>query len=394
MTDPDAPHPDHAAPTASEGTRTPTPGRDAAGAAVAAVADDALHGSYCPKLCTHACPVTAATGRETAVPWGFHRTVSDLADGRLPVHADVAARLTDCSGCLACQQPCAFDQDVPAQVRAGRAALVDADVAPTAVTDAVAHVTAGRTPWGVPTLEAPPVAGPVDGPVVTLLTGCRDEADAVHAAVALLAAAGERVAVAVPDGCCGALLDDLGAREAGDRARGALPTVGDGPVVATDPHCLPSLRAAGHEARDLATHLAAAVTEQRLRFAAADADTAPEVTWHDPCVLARGEGVTEAPRDLLDAAGAHRLEAAQHGATTGCSGGGLGLDLLDPDVADATAAARATALPDVPVVTGCGRAQQRLAAAGREVHDLAVWLQGRLTSDPPAPDPTEPESRP
>ncbi len=87
------------------------------------VAAAATHGSFCPKMCTFACPVTAATGRDDAVPWSLHRTVADLADGRLPLADDdgeVFARLTACTGCLGCQVPCTFDQDVPAQVRPRR----------------------------------------------------------------------------------------------------------------------------------------------------------------------------------------------------------------------------------------------------------------------------------
>lgn len=355
------------------------PPTGAAGADVAAVAGDALHGSYCPKMCTFACPVTSATGRDDAVPWSFHRTVSDLASGRLPVVAEVAGRLTACSGCLACQVPCAFDQDVPSQVRAGRAALVAAGVGPAVVADAVAHVAAGRAPTGAALPDAP--AGDSGDLTTVVLAGCRDDADALAATVAVLRAAGERVAVAVPDGCCGALLDDLGARDAGDEARrrlgAALPAT-SARVVATDPHCLGSVRSAGHDATDLASHLDTAVADGRLRF---PDGAAWHATWHDPCVLARGEGVTGAPRRLLAAAGAELTEPEHTGERTGCSGAGLGMDQLDPEAAAATATFRARELGVGPVVTGCARAQQRLGAAGVDVSDLASALARRLAAD-------------
>lgn len=361
------------------------PREDAAGPAVAAVAADALHGSYCPKMCTFACPVTSATGRDDAVPWSFHRTVSDLAGGRLPVVAEVGARLTACSGCLACQVPCAFDQDVPSQVRAGRAALVEAGVAPAEVEAAVAAVAAGLAPTGAPLPVAPAgasawadVAGDGTGATTLVVAGCRDDAAALADAVTVLRAAGERVAVHIPEGCCGALLDDLGARTAGDESRDRLAAaVTDPParVVATDPHCLGSFRAAGLPAEDLASALDRAISEGRLTFAAGERFPA---TWHDPCVLARGEGVTEAPRRVLAAAGADLVEPERYGVATGCSGAGLGLDQLDAEAADATAAQRARELGDGPVVTGCARARQRLAAADVAVTDLATTLVQRL----------------
>ncbi len=350
-----------------------------------AVADDALHGSFCPKMCSHACPVTSATGRDDAVPWSFHRTVSDLASGRLPVVPAVAGRLGACSGCLACRVPCVFDQDVPSQVRAGRAALVDAGVAPAVVADAVAAVAAGRAPTGEP-LPSPPADD--DGEVTALVVaGCRDDNDVLAATVALLRAAGERVRVEVPAGCCGALLDDLGARDAGDDARERLQGPGAAAaVVATDPHCLGSLRAAGYAATDLASYLDAAVTAGRLRFATAATPAAPPaVTWHDPCVLARGEGVVAAPRRVLAAAGFEVREPELTGERTGCSGAGMGMDQLEPEAAAATAAVRAVQLGDGPSVTGCARARQRLTAAGGDVRELATVL-APLASPAPATD--------
>jgi Fe-S oxidoreductase len=370
-----------------------TPPTDAAGPHVAVVAGDALHGSYCPKMCTYACPVTSATGRDDAVPWSFHRTVSDLAAGRLPVVAEVAPRLTACTGCLACRVPCVFDQDVPAQVRAGRAALVDAGVAPAAVAAAVTAVADGRSPAGHAVV--PPRASD-DDPTTLVVAGCRDTGSTLDAAVAVLRAAGERVAVEVPRGCCGALLDDLGAADAATAARTALATtIADHTVdtleaaidredavtvVATDPHCLPSLRGAGLTATDLASHLDAAVTDGRLRLD----DTPWRATWHDPCVLARGEGVTAAPRRVLAAAGADLVEAEHHDTRTVCSGGGLGLDLLDPLAAATTAEARAAELGSAPVVTGCSRAGDQLRAAGVEVTDLASALAVRLVHHHPS----------
>ncbi|MEX1177876.1 MAG: (Fe-S)-binding protein [Nitriliruptor sp.] len=364
------------------------PRTDAAGPHTAAVADDALHGSYCPKMCSFACPVTSATGRDDAVPWSFHRTVSDLAAGRLPLVPAVAGRLTACSGCLACQVPCAFDQDVPAQVRAGRAALVDAGAAPVLVADAVAAVDAGRAPTGT---DLPELPASEDEAGTVIVAGCRDDSASLHAAVALLRAAGERVAVRVPEGCCGALLDDLGARDAADRARtrvaDLVPATAE-TVVANDPHCLGSLRAAGIETTDLATHLGTAVADGRLTFTAGDERS---VTWHDPCVLARGEGVTDAPRRLLTAAGASLVEPEHHARHTACSGAGMGMDQLDPDAADATADARVRELGAGPVVTGCARAAERLRARGADVTDLASALVTHLAGSPSSP--SDPERR-
>ena len=47
-----------------------------------------------------------------------------------------------------------------------------------------------------------------------------------------------------------------------------------------------------------------------------------KATYHDPCYLARGRGITEAPREILHAAGITISEAAHHGQNTQCCGAG------------------------------------------------------------------------
>lgn len=332
--------------------------------------DAAVKGSYCPKMCTFACPVTAATGRDDAVPWSFHRAVTDLADGRREPD-DVAGDLVACTGCLACQVPCAFDQDVPAQVRDAR---VVARPRTAAADDALAHVAAGRRPDGT----ADPVATTAVGPGTTVLhVGCQDPAEVVRAARTLLEAAGLEVAV-VADGCCGQLATDLGDPDtAGERRdHRASQLAGTGQVVTLDPHCAPSLPD-DLPVRDLWSVLA----EAELAW---DDASHGRATYHDPCLLARRDGVVSAPRALLAAAGVEVVEPEFHGVDTACSGAGMGLPLLDADAADATAARRTTQLAatDAPTVTACSRAGDRLRRAGRPVDDLAVLLASRVRTSP------------
>ena len=47
-----------------------------------------------------------------------------------------------------------------------------------------------------------------------------------------------------------------------------------------------------------------------------------KATYHDPCYLARGRGITAAPREILRAAGVAITEAAHHGQNTQCCGAG------------------------------------------------------------------------
>ena len=337
-----------------------------------ATMDAAVQGAYCPKMCSFACPVHAATGRDDAVPWSFHRAVTDLAHGRRDAQA-VADDLVACTGCLACQVPCAFDQDVPAQVRDARA--VARPTSP-AADQALDNLAAGRRPDGG---DDPTATTNVPDGATVLHVGCHDPAEVVDAARTLLAAAGLDVAV-VADGCCGQLARDLGDPVTADdrAAHRATQLAGAARVVTLDPHCAPALP------DDLAVH--------DLWSVLADADLAWDdgapsrtVAYHDPCLLARRDGVVDAPRALLAAAGVTVADPEFAGRETACSGAGMGLPLVDAGAADATARRRVEHLDatDAPATTtACSRAADRLRAAGRPTDDLVVLLASRVRIAP------------
>jgi Fe-S oxidoreductase len=54
-----------------------------------------------------------------------------------------------------------------------------------------------------------------------------------------------------------------------------------------------------------------------------------QVTYHDPCYLARYNRVTEAPRKLIEALGATLVEMPRHGTNSFCCGAGGGRIWMD-----------------------------------------------------------------
>ncbi len=346
------------------------------------LADDivaqAVHGSFCPKMCSHACPVLRATGRSDAVPWSFHRTVADLADGRLEP-SDAASRLVACTGCHACAEGCVFDdQDVPAQVRAGRAAVHAAGAADPAVGAAVAAVEQGTSPYDRGTT---PTGVGATAPTLQLVVGCRDTAGIVAATVRVLGAAGESVAVVVPHGCCGGVLRDLGASEAADTAADDLaPRLrGDVPVVLLDPHCRSEIAAvtdAATEVEDLVSVLHRLVEDGSL-----DLDGAPEVVrWHEPCLLVDGPAGGAGTGVLASAGSLVELPGEAH---RGCSGAGMALELFDDAAAEEVAAQRRSQLAGPgPLVTACAGAAERLGTDDDPCRHIVEVLDDLLEDDP------------
>ncbi len=95
-------------------------------------------------------------------------------------------------------------------------------------------------------------------------------------------------------------------------------------LVTTSPHCWDTIAHAHHGATR-AWHytqlLARLLEDGRLEL---NQRTERRVTFHDPCYLARHNGVVDEPRRLIRATGATLVEMAQHGVESLCCGGGGG----------------------------------------------------------------------
>ncbi len=165
--------------------------------------------------------------------------------------------------------------------------------------------------------------------------------DVIRAMGRVLDAAGVSWGVLARETCCGEP-----ARRAGNEylymelSQQVIESLGGKKVrklLTCDPHCTrmfdvdyrqnPAFEELGVEVRHHTEILGELLPKLRLR-------TEPQkVTYHDPCYLARGRGITAEPRQILRQIGAELVEMEHHGKRTFCCGaGGAQLFIADDKV--------------------------------------------------------------
>ncbi|HEX6025348.1 MAG TPA: 2Fe-2S iron-sulfur cluster-binding protein [Solirubrobacter sp.] len=147
-------------------------------------------------------------------------------------------------------------------------------------------------------------------------------------------------------------------------------------IFTTDPHSLNALRndypldKPSYHHTELLAELAQRGT-LRLDGALAGA----RVTYHDPCYLARYNGIMEAPRKLIAATGAELVEMPRHGTETFCCGAGGGRIWNESDVGERPSEQRireAQTLGDIDYfVVSCPKDLTMYTAAAATIGNVA-----------------------
>ncbi|MBA3481307.1 MAG: 4Fe-4S dicluster domain-containing protein [Pirellulales bacterium] len=176
-------------------------------------------------------------------------------------------------------------------------------------------------------------------------------------------------------------------------------------IVAHCPHCVNSLRhdypQAGGE-YEVVHHsqlLAELIAAGRLPALPTASRGGKSVTYHDPCYLARANGITEQPRAVLAAAAGVNgelpvIELPRNRRDTSCCGGGGGRMWFDDppaqrvgqgrvrEIVDSGAETVAVSCPFCLIMLGDGVAAQK---PGVEVRDIAELLIEAIDGDVPPP---------
>lgn len=378
--------------------------------------------------CEEACPAFA-----TRKPLSPKRVVQDLralmSGNRWDaVHETISSEtLLACTACSACSAVCPVRVDpVGSILDMRRHWVAEGGLSGTGAV-ALRRMQSSANPWGLPQSEraawihtpqtdgaaepAPALPAPTvqENPGFELLywVGCAGSYDrraqrVTRSMVKLLKSAGVNFAILGKEEKC----TGDSARRLGDEflfqelAQANIATLSKYKVrriVAHCPHCLNSLlkdyrQFGGHYEVIHHTQLLSELLEQgRLKSpAAAGASNTGSITYHDPCYLARVNGIHDAPRAVLQAAlpaGAPLAEMARRREKTSCCGAGGGRMWMEetPDQRVSTQrAGEALATGAKTVAVGCPfcltMMRDGVAAHGSEaaVKDVAEILAEQL----------------
>lgn len=344
-------------------------------------------------LCLPACPTYRETGNEAESPRGRIYMMRALAEGRLEPSPGATAHLDSCVGCRACESACPagvhygellerarslyVEPQRPAGMRTAFWRPIIRGVLPHKDRFAVMTLPArlarrwlvkgGKAPGWLPAamgrplevLPEPQVAPPLpewtpavgtERGVVAFLAGCAMPVlygQANHATVRMLARAGYRVWVPPSQGCCGAASAHDGDRRGAQALARANVAAFEGHAVEAvisnaagcgaalkgypsllegDPEWEPRAKALAARARDFSEFLDA------VGLPSAPREMPATVTYHDPCHLAHGQRVREAPRRLIRSVpGVRYTELTE---ADWCCGGAGSYTLLNPEMSD------------------------------------------------------------
>ncbi|HET6613386.1 MAG TPA: (Fe-S)-binding protein [Kofleriaceae bacterium] len=351
------------------------------------------HCSFCPKLCRHACPVSAATGREALTPQAKMERLNHIRLGRVPLTAETAEPIWGCTGCRQCTVYCEHDNEPGRVLMAGRVLATQRGAGHPALADYPARFRAREDRLVTQLHSRIPAAQRTDDAAIGFWPGCdgigKGTPD-VLAALALFQRAGAGHVKVVDSG----------------RICGGYPLIAAGYLDGFRWHAA-KVASALRRFRTVVVNCSACVYTLRALYPAEGVVLSPEIVslaeflaslvdriprpeerrivyYHDPCYLARYAGVTEAPRRVLSRVAELREMHGSEGDTECCGGGGL-LPKTMPAAADAMARRRLAPIASRgggTVVTSCATCSfmlKRNAPSSVEVCDLASYVTAQIT---------------
>jgi|Deesub1362A_J573_1020465.scaffolds.fasta_scaffold00301_21 Fe-S oxidoreductase len=308
-------------------------------------ADEITKCMLCPNMCLHVCPVFDAERR---------LTVSPSVKARLGYFAndpsyEVFEALYRCLPCNACKEACPMDISVSENLREIRSKFK------TELGEKAKNEFERR----MEEVERKMSNKERDGKIL-YFPGCSTfESNLFDRTLELLEKLNLDFGVSPDAICCGMPYMELGYirefRENMEKLK-KITKKYEG-VVSNCPHCVLIMQENGIKAAHILSAIIGAVSELQLR----GSNVLSEISYHDPCILARKLGILDEPRNILRKAGFTVHEPIYTGKETYCCGFGGIYRFIDPENAEKISERRKQQF-EYEIVTACPSCKQSLNA--------------------------------
>jgi len=249
-----------------------------------------------------------------------------------------------CTTCGMCQSNCPRSVKIVDNVRAMRASIVGAGMAPPNLRPILGSAHANGNPWSGPRdkrtawqegLEVPQFGPDTEYFLFVCCHSCYDQRSTkvARSIAALLKKAGVSFGViGAEESCCGESMRKLGDEELFQKLAQSNIELYNGKgvkkIITTSPHCLWTFKneypelGGEWEVIHYSDLLGQLMAEGRLKMTKA---LTKKVAYHDPCYLGRHSGIYDAPRELLGSIpGLEALELSRNRELSLCCAGGGG----------------------------------------------------------------------
>ena len=295
--------------------------------------------------CRSACPTFAVMGSESWNARGRLILARSVLEGLSEPTPELLDRIFSCVSCLACENVCPAVVKIVDALVAFKEALLSAGVEPP---PRLVELSRRTAELGSPIARSArnfEIRGDSNG--ILIFTGCvasEYEPEILKALEKVLDTLDIRYSV-LEGPCCGASLLKMGlkedAKKTAEKLAEKIRASGADLIITPCPACLDMF--INHFKRLTGLVLRAQHTAEflvhRLRSGELHIEKPVELkaVYHDPCILGRGLGIYDAPRELLWASGLTLLEMKKNKASSSCCGHGFLTFELYPELADALA---------------------------------------------------------
>ncbi len=327
--------------------------------------ENLLKCALCPNMCEFACPVLKADGRETISParkskLGYFYSIEKLEAEELEKNPYY------CLSCDACKQNCPMDLSVCDMLVPIREEINEENATPKGVEEVGEKLAENEIIYEE--IESSENDGLKEGEGETLyFRSCvaRKEApELVDSTLDVLTSLGENIQTLGEEICCGAPAKSLGFKdsfsEIAERNKKKLNESGAEKIVFSCPTCTYTLREVypdeGYEIEPKVLHISEYLAENLDQSMDLELNEPLNVTYHDPCTLARKLEVTEEPRKVLNTIENLNLtEPYLSKDDTNCCGRGGALKFVNEEVSEDIAKDRVRHLSDYEdtIITSC-----------------------------------------